>query len=88
MATASDIVGAHLPAGTASVLSRAAAYSDDDISSSDAPSDAEIETAFGTAAAAGSGFLGLIDDNGAGTNLVLCASDGTNWFYVALTKAS
>jgi len=88
MGTVADLMGVGTPAAQAEVLSRAATYSSDDIASSDAPTDAEIETAFGTAANVGAGFCGVIDDAGAGTNLVLCISDGTNWFYTALTKAS
>lgn len=64
------------------------AYADDNISSSDAPSLAELNTAFGAATSVPAGYVAVIDDNGAGTNSVLCWSDGTNWFYVAGTKAS
>lgn len=88
MATASDIVGAKLPAATAKVLSRGAAYDSSNISSSDAPSLAEINAAFGTAAGVGAGFIGWMDDNGAGTNGVMVVSDGTNWFLEAFAKAS
>jgi len=52
------------------------------------PSDAEIETAFGTAAACGRGFIGIINDNGSGAALTIVASDGTNWWYKGLTKAT
>jgi hypothetical protein len=52
------------------------------------PTDAELDTAFGTPAAVGSGFLAILDDNGAGNNVYLIVSDGSNWWHVALTKAS
>lgn len=88
MAKATDIMGVGAPAAQAVVLSRAADYSADDIASADAPTLAEINAAFGTAAACGAGFMGIIDDAGAGSNSVLCWSDGTNWFYEAGGKAS
>jgi hypothetical protein len=51
------------------------------------PTDAELDTAFGTPAAVGAGFTALLDDNGAGANVYHVASDGTNWWYIAMTKA-
>jgi hypothetical protein len=51
------------------------------------PTDAELDTAFGTPATVGAGFTALLDDNGAGTNVYHVASDGTNWWYAAMTKA-
>ena len=51
------------------------------------PTDAELDTAFGTPAAQGAGYVGVLDDNGAGTAVFLCASDGTNWWHSAMTKA-
>jgi hypothetical protein len=61
-------------------------FSDDDVT--DPPTDAELDTAFGTPAAVGAGFTGVLDDAGAGADVWLCASDGTNWWYVAMTKAT
>jgi hypothetical protein len=52
------------------------------------PTDAELDTAFGTPAAVGAGFLALLDDNAAGSAVYLIASDGTNWWHVALTKCT
>jgi hypothetical protein len=57
----------------------------DDVSSP--PTDAELDTAFGTPATVGTGFTALIDDNGAGSAVYLVASDGTNWWYSSMTKA-
>jgi NACalpha-BTF3-like transcription factor len=51
------------------------------------PTDAELDTAFGTPAVAGAGFIGTLDDNGGGANFYFVASDGANWWYVAGTKA-
>lgn len=51
------------------------------------PTDAQLDTAFGTPANVGAGFIGVVDDNGAGANVYLCASDGTNWWQSAMTKA-
>jgi hypothetical protein len=54
---------------------------------SNPPTDAELDAAFGTPAEAGAGFLRLIDDNAAGAHLYLVASDGSNWWVFAGTKA-
>lgn len=51
------------------------------------PTDAELDTAFGTPATVGIGFLAILDDAGAHANVYLVASDGTAWWHVALTKA-
>lgn len=51
------------------------------------PTDAQLDSAFGTPAAVGSGFVGLVDDNDADANVWLVASNATSWWYVALTKA-
>jgi hypothetical protein len=51
------------------------------------PTDAELDSAFGTPATVGSGFVGIVNDNNGGTNEYLCWSDGTNWFYATGTKA-
>lgn len=51
------------------------------------PTDAELDSAFGTPATVGTGFIGLLNDNNGGTNEYLCWSDGTNWFYATGTKA-
>jgi hypothetical protein len=49
----------------------------------DPPTQANMVTAFGAAATAGAGFMGVINDANGGTNVWLCVSDGTNWFYAA-----
>lgn len=51
------------------------------------PTNAELVSAFGAAATVGSGFVGILNDNNAGTNEYICWSDGTNWFYSTGTKA-
>lgn len=55
---------------------------------SNPPTEAQIITAFGTAATVGSGFIGIIDDTAGHTNEYLCWSDGTKWFYVTGTLAT
>ncbi len=52
------------------------------------PTDAELDSAFGAPADVGAGFMGTVDDNGAGTAGYIVWSDGANWFYVAGTKAT
>lgn len=59
--------------------------STDDVSSP--PTDAELDSAFGTPATVGTGFIGVVDDAGAGSAFYVCCSDGTNWWYSAMTKA-
>ncbi len=53
------------------------------------PTDANLDTAFGQPATLGAGFVGVLDDNDAGTAVYLCFTTGTagEWFYVAGTKA-
>ena len=53
---------------------------------SNPPTAAQATTAFGSVSELGSGFLGVIDDNDAGTNVYLCYTDGTDWFSATLTK--
>jgi hypothetical protein len=55
---------------------------------SNPPTDAELDTAYGTPATVGAGFMRLLDDNGAGANVYLIGSDGANWWYTAMTKAT
>lgn len=88
MADATDLIGLGMHPVLANKVSQSAVYADDDISSADAPSLAELVTAFGAAATKQAGWLGIVDDGGAGSNSVLVWSDGTNYFYVAGTKAS
>jgi hypothetical protein len=53
------------------------------------PTNANIEAAFGTAAAAGAGFVGLINDGNLNANVWLMYSSGTSWFYLPVgTKAT
>jgi len=51
------------------------------------PTEAEIISAFGTAASVGSGFVGIIDDNGGHANEYLVWSDGSKYFYATGTLA-
>ena len=52
------------------------------------PTDADLNTAFGTPEAVGAGFVGTLDDAGGGANDYICWSDGTNWWYATGTKAT
>jgi hypothetical protein len=52
------------------------------------PTDAELDSAFGTPAAVGGNFVGILDDNGADTNVYFVFSNGTSWWYIAGTKAT
>ena len=51
------------------------------------PTDAQLDTAFGTPASVGAGWTAYIDDNGAGTAFYQVVSDGTNWWHTLMTKA-
>jgi hypothetical protein len=42
---------------------------------------------FGLPSVVGAGYVGVINDGDAGTAEYICWSDGTNWFYIAGTKA-
>ena len=55
---------------------------------SNPPTDAELDAAFGTPAAVGAGFMRLLDDNDGDANVYLVTSNGTSWWYTALTKAT
>jgi hypothetical protein len=52
------------------------------------PTDAELDAAFGQPADVGAGFIALLDDAGAGSAAYIVFSDGTNWWYVAATRAT
>lgn len=60
----------------------------DESNTSNPPTDAELDSAFGTPATVGEGFVVLLDDNGGDSNVYLVASNGTSWWYTALTKAT
>lgn len=68
-------------------------FSTNDVS--DPPTEAQLNTAFGSAASqsSGPGFIGIIDDAGAGTDvwLVVTGSDGgsgADWYYIQMTEAT
>ena len=52
------------------------------------PTDAELDAAFGAPAEVGAGFIRLINDNAAGADFYLVASDGSNWWILTATKAA
>ena len=54
---------------------------------SNPPTDAELDSAFGTPATVGAGWSTYIDDNGGGANFYTVVSDGTNWWIFTGAKA-
>jgi hypothetical protein len=58
-----------------------------DVSNVTTPTAAELIAAFGTAALQ-AGKVFIQDDNNADTTVKLVVSNGTSYFFVALTKAS
>lgn len=54
---------------------------------SNPPTDAELDSAFGTPATVGSGFTAFVDDNNADTAVYFVFTNGTSWWYTAMTKA-
>lgn len=48
------------------------------------PTAAQLITEFGAATA---GFVGVVNDAGGGVNFYIVASDGTDYFYLKMTKA-
>ena len=59
------------------------AFSDDDTATP--PTQAQLVTAFGSAADRGAGYFAFLDDNGDNVRFYLVASNGVRWWYVALT---
>ena len=60
----------------------------DESNVSNPPTDAELDTAFGTPAALGSGFIGILDDNSDDTNCYICFTNDSSWWTIAGTKAT
>jgi hypothetical protein len=55
---------------------------------SDPPSDAELDSAFGTPAALESAFIGILDDNSDDTDCYVCWTNDSSWWYIKGTKAT
>lgn len=55
---------------------------------SDPPTDAELDSAFGTPASLGRGFIATLDDNDANTDVWLVYTSDASWFYLQGTKAT
>ncbi len=68
------------------VRNTTAPISEDNVSSP--PTDAELDTAFGTAASLPNGFVGLVDDAAGDTTIWLCYVVSDSWYYEQLTKAT
>jgi len=60
-------------------------YSTNDVSNP--PTKAELTSAFGRPEKLGSAFIGILNDNGADSNVWHCTVIGGEWFYSAQTKA-
>lgn len=58
-----------------------------DANVSSPPTDAELDAAFDTPANVGDGYVAIVDDAGASSQVWLVASDGAAWWYSALDKA-
>ena len=53
-----------------------------------APTDAQLDSAFGTPAVLGRGFIGTVDDNDGSTASVLCWTTDSAWFHVVGTLST
>lgn len=51
------------------------------------PTSAQLVSAFGSPASLGAGFIGVLDDNSDNTNVYLCYTSDTSWFWLEGTKA-
>jgi hypothetical protein len=60
-------------------------YAGDNVSNP--PTQEELTAAFGTPWTVGAGFVGLLDDGGAGSKYYAAFSDGTQWAYTTLALA-
>lgn len=69
-------------------ISTEVAYSKDDITTANAPSEAELIVAFGPLANIKNGFVGVLDDAGAATTPVFIFGAHNKYYYVATTQAS
>jgi len=52
------------------------------------PTDAQLDTAFGTPASLGRGFIGTLDDASGETNFYICITTDNSWFWTLMTKAA
>jgi hypothetical protein len=52
------------------------------------PTDLQLDTAFGLPATVGDGFIGLVDDAGAGNAVWLIVALNSKWWYASLTEAT
>lgn len=53
-----------------------------------APTDAQLDSAFGTPAVLGRGFIGTVDDNDGSLASVLCWTTDSAWFHVVGVKST
>jgi hypothetical protein len=55
---------------------------------SNPPSAVELTAAYGSPSTVGKGYTFILDDAGGDANVYLVSSNGTSWWYTALTKAT
>lgn len=67
-------------------MERGFSYSESNVSNP--PTDAELDGIFGNASDLYNGFVGIVNDSGADTNVYHVAVSNSKWWYVALTQAS
>lgn len=60
-------------------------YAIDDVA--DPPTDTELDTAFDTPANLGEGFIGIVNDNDADTDVWLVVTSPDKWWYIQVTEA-
>jgi hypothetical protein len=77
--------GRRMDSGHSNEIAPSGTVSTNNVSSP--PTDAELDTVFGTAANLPEGFSGFVDDNGAGTTVWYCVAINSAWWYTQLTKA-
>jgi hypothetical protein len=85
---AQSLTNSHIAASDVSATIIATGLTRSTINVSNPPTDAELDAAYGTPATVGSDFFRVVDDNDANTSVYLVHSNGTSWWYAALTKAT
>jgi len=60
-------------------------YSEDNVTNP--PTKAEIVAIFGDTSRIREGVIAIINDNGGDTNVWICFTSKTEWYYIAATKA-
>jgi hypothetical protein len=61
-------------------------YTEDDVAGP--PTDAQLDTAFGTPATLGAGYIGILDDNSADADVYICFTNDISWWHIKGIKAA